>query len=50
MKHKKTTKHYRNAKKIIIVPDASVHQPKAAWAWVASDKEGNIIKQQSSRI
>jgi hypothetical protein len=34
-------------KDIIIVSVASVYQLKAAWAWVASDKEGKVIKQQS---
>jgi ribonuclease HI len=33
-----------------MVSDASVNQPKAAWAWVAFDKEGQIITQQSARM
>jgi hypothetical protein len=43
-------KNIKVLKEIIIVSDASVHQPKTAWTWVASDKEGQIITQQSARL
>ena len=50
-KTKNTTKNNIEVpKEFIIVSDASVHQPNAAWAWVASDKEGKIISQQSAKI
>jgi hypothetical protein len=35
---------------VIIFSVTSVYKSEAAWAWVASDNEGQIVKQKSARI